>query len=107
MNSVIVIKLCVALFMSSLVVFDFDETLIPVDSDRYVVQNLSGDRWPQLKQVLTEAAKQHQWTKGMDDAMAALHSFGVSEAQITGMYSVPQECVLIAVGRVSCTFRFR
>jgi FMN phosphatase YigB (HAD superfamily) len=72
--------------MSSLVVFDFDETLIPVDSDRYVVQNLSGDRWPELQQAMREAAKQQQWTMGMDDAMAALHSFGVSEAQITGIY---------------------
>ena len=70
--------------MSSLVVFDFDETLISVDSDRYVVQNLAGDQWSPLKQALIEASKQNQWTKGMDSAMMALHSLGVSKAQITG-----------------------
>ncbi len=67
-----------------LIVFDFDETLIPVDSDRHVVQTLSKEQWPQMKEALVEFARQRQWTKGMDNAMQILHSNGISQSQIIG-----------------------
>ena len=67
-----------------LVVFDFDETLIPVDSDRHVVQTLSEEQWPQMKEDLIQHARQHQCTKGMDNAMQILHGKGISRSQIIG-----------------------
>ena len=87
-----------------LVVFDFDQTLIPVDSDRYVVQNLAGDRWPEFKQPLSEAARQNQWTRGMSNAMQSLHKGGVSPAQVVGKSIVlsPEISSLKYNGLISC-----
>ncbi len=74
--------------MAILVVFDFDETLIPVDSDRHVVQTLGKEQWPQMKEDLIQLARQHQWTKGMDNAMQILHGKGISRSQIIGTISI-------------------
>jgi hypothetical protein len=82
--------------MPTLVVFDFDETLIPVDSDRYVVQTLGKDQWPQMKEALLESGRQHQWTKGMDNAMQTLHRNGISQSQIIGaIYGCVAPCFIV------------
>ena len=70
--------------MNSIVVFDFDETFIPMDSDRYVVETLSGEKWPRFKEALVAAAAQKQWTQGMDTAMANLFKGGVSKTDVIG-----------------------
>ncbi len=71
----------------ALIIFDFDETLIPIDSDRHVVKTLGKEHWPQMKENLFEAGRLRQWTKGMDDAMQILHSHGIGQSEIIGAIS--------------------
>uniref|UniRef100_A0A7S0VT75 Phosphoserine phosphatase n=1 Tax=Hemiselmis tepida TaxID=464990 RepID=A0A7S0VT75_9CRYP len=65
----------------SLVVFDFDHTMIGCNSDTWVVEQLS-KRKEVILGKLSEAGKRNAWTAGMDQAMAALHEEGVSVESI-------------------------
>ena len=73
----------------NLLVLDFDQTLIPVDSDRWVVEGLAGEQWPSMKERLTEAAGARQWTRAMDDAMEQLHANGITQQKIIGASAPP------------------
>jgi pyridoxal phosphate phosphatase PHOSPHO2 len=65
----------------TLVVFDFDWSLINENSDTYVIQQLCPQLYPELK-LLHKGEYAGRWTELMDHSVQKLHEAGVSVAQL-------------------------